>query len=175
MSWKDIVSSVAPVLGTALGGPLGGMAVKAISGALLGEDEPATGKALEKKIAQALNTDPEALLKLKQANNDFDVKMKGLDIDVYRLDVQDRSDARSLAKDTTLKPQIILSTIYVLGFMSVLYTVFSGSLELTGDQKDIAMYLLGILSAGLLQIMNFFFGSSSGSKEKTSLIGDKQK
>ncbi len=32
--WKSIVSSVAPVLGTALGGPLGGVAARAAMDAL---------------------------------------------------------------------------------------------------------------------------------------------
>jgi hypothetical protein len=34
MDWKSIVSTVAPWIGTALGGPLGGMAVEAAAKAL---------------------------------------------------------------------------------------------------------------------------------------------
>ena len=110
-------------------------------------------------------------MKLTQADQDFDIRMKELDIDVERISASDRGNARNMAINTSLLPQIILASIYVSGFMGVLYIVFSGSLSLTSDQKDIAMYLLGILSAGLLQIMNFFFGSSSGSKQKTRLMG----
>jgi hypothetical protein len=35
----------------------------------------------------------------------------------------------------------------------------------------IATVLLGILAAGITQILNFFYGSSSGSKEKTAILG----
>ena len=36
---KSIIQTVAPTIGTAVGGPLGGMAVKAISEALLGKPD----------------------------------------------------------------------------------------------------------------------------------------
>jgi len=170
MSFKSFLKSVAPMIGTAIGGPIGGLAVKSLTQAVLGEDKPLEGKELEQQIMAAVNTDPEALLRLKSADQDFKVKMEELGIRIEELNVEDRKDARQLAKDTSLKPQVILATLYVIGFMATLYTVFSGGLEFTSDQKDIAMYLLGILSAGLLQIMNFFFGSSSGSKEKTAKL-----
>ena len=39
MNWKSVVRSVAPTLGAALGGPLGGIATKFLSDALLEEDD----------------------------------------------------------------------------------------------------------------------------------------
>jgi hypothetical protein len=38
MNWKSIVKSIAPVLGTALGGPIAGGAIKMLSSALLGNE-----------------------------------------------------------------------------------------------------------------------------------------
>ncbi len=173
MSWKKIVKSVAPILGTALGGgPLGGMAMKAMADALLGPDEKLEGKALEAKIEYAISNDPDALLKLKKADQDFEAKMKEYDIDIYKIDADDRNSARELAVKTSLTPQLVIASVFVLGFVIVLYAVFSGDIQMTPDQKDIAMFLLGILSAGIIQIMNFFFGSSSGSKEKTSQLSN---
>ncbi len=167
MSWQDIVKSVAPVIGTALGGPLGGMATKAISSALFGDDEPLEGSALEKKIAAAVTGDPEALLKIKQADQAFETKMAELGIDLEKIAAEDRQNARNLAINTTLAPQLIIASLFIIGFIAVLYTVFKGDIAMTEQQSNIAMYLLGILSAGIVQIMNFFFGSSAGSKEKT--------
>ena len=37
---------------------------------------------------------------------------------------------------------------------------------MTDTQEKIAMIMIGILSAGMGQIMNFLFGSSAGSKSK---------
>ena len=74
--WKSIVKTVAPILATALGGPLAGAATSAISQALLGKKD-----GTETEIATILQTaSPETLLALKKANQDFEVKMKELDM-----------------------------------------------------------------------------------------------
>ncbi len=68
-------------------------------------------------------------------------------------------------------PQLWLSLLFISGFLGILYIVFMGDIDLDGTMKDSAVMLLGILSAGVTQIMNFWFGSSLGSKEKTELLG----
>ncbi len=163
--WKDIVKTIAPILGTAIGGPFGGMATKFLAGALL-DDEDASEDRIQELI---MGQDPEILSKLKIANNAFKVQMRELNIKEEDLNTKDRSNARNLAK-FNMWPHVIISTIFVSMFGLIIYNVFTGSLDLTGTQKDIALYLLGILSAGLVQIMNFWFGSSSGSKEKTNKL-----
>lgn len=164
MNLKGILKTVAPVLGTAIGGPFGGMAGKFIAHAL-GKDEPKTENELSELVQGALG-DPELTLKLKEADDAFKAKMRELGVDVFRLEIDDRKNARDLAKVNML-PQIIISTIFILAFSLICYMVFSGKVQLDGVAKDIVVYLLGILSAGVTQIMNFWFGSSAGSKEKT--------
>ena len=168
--WKTLVKTVAPVLGTALGGPFGGMASRAISSALLGDDETASGPELDKKLSDILQHDTDALLKLKQADQAFDERMKELDVDILKIAADDRAGARTMAINTSLLPQFVIGAIFISGFVVVLYSIFSGAVGLTPEQKDLAMYLLGILSAGIVQIMNFFFGSSAGSKAKTDKL-----
>ena len=74
MKWKlsdkaqATIKAVAPGLATALGGPLAGAAAGALVSAL-GGDEKAAEAAL---IAQ----NPETLLALRKAENDFAVRMK---------------------------------------------------------------------------------------------------
>jgi hypothetical protein len=165
MNWKELVGSVAPVLGTALAGPFGGMAGKFLADKL-GVDE----SELDDIVTTA---DPEKMLQIKNSEHEFKIKLKELGIKEKQLDVEDRQDARKMATSTTLLPQIILSVVFVTGFIFVLYLVFKGEVDLTGTMKDIAIFLLGILSAGITQILNFFFGSSSGSKEKTLQLGKK--
>lgn len=164
MDWKQTLAKLAPTIATALGGPLAGMAVgiatKAI-GVDGGED------ALEEAIASG---NPDVYLKLKEADSTLKVELKKLDISLEEIHAGDRSSARDMATKTTLAPQIILAVVFIAGFVAVLYSVFSGGAELTDTMKGVAMFLLGILSAGIGQIMNFFFGSSSGSKEKTQAL-----
>ena len=163
MNWKELVGSVAPVLGTALGGPFGGIAGKFIADKLGVSDAD-----LPELIS---NGSPETLMQIKNLEHEFKARMKELDISEEQLHVQDRASARDLAKSTTLLPQAIIATVFIVGFISILYTVFTETMEFSTDQAMLANVLLGILSAGVMQIMNFFFGSSSGSKEKTNLLG----
>lgn len=162
--WKSLVSSVAPTLATALGGPFAGMATKAIAGALLGNEN-----AGEAEIAAAIQgAGPDTLFALKQADLAFETRLAELGVDLEKIAAADRDSARDMAKTTTLIPQAVLASVFVVGFAAVLYAVFTGEVSLEGSAKEAGMILLGILSAGITQILNFFFGSSAGSKEKTA-------
>ena len=59
----SMVSKFAPAIGTALGGPLGGMAVSALAKQFGVADEVAA-------VTKAIQADPEATLKLKQLEHD---------------------------------------------------------------------------------------------------------
>lgn len=166
-NWKSIVATVAPGIATALGGPLAGIAVKTLSGALLGKDD-GTQAEVEEAILQA---DPEALARVREADADLKARLAQAGVDLEKMAAQDRASARSMAMTKGLTPQVILAAIFVCGFVAVLYSVFSGMAPLTDTTRDVVIYLLGILSAGLTQVMNFFFGSSAGSKEKTAALG----
>jgi membrane-bound ClpP family serine protease len=165
--WKKTLSTVAPMIGTALGGPMGGMAAKMATQALgLGDSENP-----EQALAEAVASgDPDVLLKLRNADHDFKVEMERLGVDLERIHAGDRSSARELGKTKGLMPQAIISAIFVVGFVGVLYAIFTATVA--PELENALMYLLGILSAGLTQILNFWFGSSSGSKQKTDgLLG----
>jgi len=167
MDWKSLVGSVAPVLGGSLGGPFGAMAGKWLAGKL-GVDE----SKLEETVS---NATPDTMLKIKELDNSFKVEMAKLGLEEKQLHAEDRASARVMASKTSLLPQMIISSLFMLGFIVILYYVFSSKQALPDGIKDMANYLLGILSAGIVQIMNFFFGSSAGSKEKTLQMGDKSK
>ena len=93
---KNIVGAVAPTLGSAMSGPLGGMAMGKIAEVLGVSND-------QKSIQQALqNATPEQMLELKKAEQEFEVQMKELDVDVFKLETQDKQHARSMfSKDWT--------------------------------------------------------------------------
>jgi len=155
-NWKSLVSSVAPVLGVAIGGPFGGLASKAIQEALGVEGETA--------IAQELQTNPEALIKLKQADQDFDAKMKALDIDIMQIHADDRANARDLQKQNKAIIVPILAALTVACFFGVVFWVLTGKVSL---ESTLLGFVLGQVSSKAEQVYNFYFGSSSGSKDKT--------
>src|ERR1700761_824203 len=96
---KQIIATVAPVLGTALGGPFGGLA-GGILAKYLGTSDP---KAQEAAIASA---DPAVLLQLKQAENELQAHLDDNKITADKLVFDDVANARGreiAVKDWTPK------------------------------------------------------------------------
>lgn len=164
-NWKQIVKTVAPALGTALGGPMAGTAIKVLAESLLG-----TTQATEAEVEAAiLSASPEQLVQLRQIDKDFEVRMRELGIKLEEIQFQDRDSARDLAK-YNMWPQIILSTIYTVGYIYILVQFLSGGVEISQSLKTEFNIVLGVLTAGMANIMQFWFGSSSGSKQKTAVV-----
>jgi hypothetical protein len=158
-NWKETLAAVAPALATALGGPFAGAATSAISKALLGKDI-----APIEDIARAvIGASPEQLMAMQNADKQFSIQMK-------KLNVEDRKSARKFAIDTSILPQVILSVVYTVGYFSTMYGLFDGALNIPDNIHDLAVSLIGIMTLAQGQILNFWFGSSSGSKEKTSKL-----
>ena len=112
---KNLVGAVAPTIGTALGGPMGGMAANMIADVL---GVPNTPKAIEKAVQEAT---PEQMLELKKAEQEFELQMKELDVDVFKLEVADGQDARNkFGKDWTAR---IVGVSVVGGFMGYIFLV----------------------------------------------------
>ena len=168
-NWRTLVGTVAPALGTALGGPLIGMAVSAIGKAVLGKDD-ATHDEIEAAMA---NATPEMLLKLKQADQAFALEMKKLDVDIYALETKDVQSARALFS-VNYWPQMILSALFVGGYFIILSLYITGHVMIEATLKDTVTVLIGIMSASVTGIMGFWFGSSFGSREKTAALAASQ-
>ena len=162
---KQVLGTLAPMLGSALGGPFGGVAGKILADAL--NVEPGRVQDL------LVNVTPEHVEKIKAAELDFEMFMEDAGIRREELSVDDRKDARLLAREMGLVAQYVLGTVYTVGYFVLLYGVFSGSLSIPAESTQVVTILLGVLSAGQTQIFNFFFGSSAGSQQKTQLIKDK--
>lgn len=158
---KSVLATVAPLIGTALGGPFGGLAGSLLSKAL-GMSDP---KAIEAAIT---STDPDILLKLKQADNDFQAQMKALEISEEKLTFDDRSNARAMevaTRDTTPKYMAYLITI---GFFATLaYLIIYGKPQTGGD---VMLVMVGALGTAWTGIIQYYFGSSAGSAAKTDAI-----
>lgn len=168
MDWKGLVKSVAPVLGTALGGPFGGMASKWLAGELLG-DENAGQDVLEEAIQTA---NPETFAKVKSLEMDFKKEMariglqeKQLRVDEEKIHASDRRSARGLFK-VNIWPQIVISAIYIVGYFYVLHSILSGDISIPAEMQRQVDVLLGGLTLAIPMILQFWFGSSTGSKEK---------
>lgn len=171
MDWAKLasnVASLAPGLGAAIGGPVGavaGLGIRAICG-LFGIDSKADDAAAQ--VEQALSgMTPEQALQLKQADQQFIKDMKALDVDVFRLEVQDRDSARHRESSVGSRAVTALAFIIVGGFLGMVYGLLSGNLEAV--DSVLAGTLIGYVSAKAEQVVSYYFGSSLGSARKTEL------
>ena len=152
---KNIIGAVAPTLGTALGGPMGGMAANMISEVL---GVPNTPKAIEKAIADAT---PEQMLELKKAEQAFEIQMKELEVDVFALETADVQDARGkFSKDWTAR---IMGIAVVGGFMSYIFLVTLQPPE--QNSEALINLVLGYLGGLASAVISFYFGASNTQKD----------
>ena len=162
MSWKTLIRNVAPTLGAALGGPAGGMAVKFLAEKFLGD-----AKGSEQELATFIeNATPTQMLEIKKADQQFALQMRELDIDVFELEVGDRQNARNLFK-VNMWPQIILSALFIVGYFAILaILMYFNDVEINDRVFGILNTVIGVLTAAIPMILQFWFGSSLGSKQK---------
>ena len=147
---KNIVGAVAPTLGTALGGPMGGMAANMISEVL---GVPNDQKSIQKAIQ---NATPEQMLELKKAEQQFEVQMKELDVDVFKLETQDKQNARSMfSKDWTAR---IIGLFTIGGFLGYIFLVTLQPPE--QNSEALINLVLGFLGGLASAIISFYFGAS---------------
>ena len=153
---KNIVGTVAPTLGTALGGPMGGMAANMIADVLGVSND-------QKSIQQAIqNATPEPMLELKKAEQDFEVKMKELDVDVFKLETQDKQNARGLfSKDWTAR---IIGLFTIGGFLGYIFLVTLQPPE--QNSEALINLVLGYLGGLASAIISFYFGASHTPDDK---------
>ena len=152
---KNIVGAVAPTLGTALGGPMAGMAGYMIAEVLGVPNNP---KAIEKGIAEAT---PEQMLELKKAEQAFEVQMKELDVDVFKLETQEKQDARNkFSKDWTAR---IMGIATVGGFLGYIFLVTLQPPE--QNSEALINLVLGYLGGLASAVISFYFGASNSTKD----------
>lgn len=165
MDWKDIVKSVAPVVGTALGSPIAGVALGAISQFLFSDE-----KASEEKIAATvfeLAKTPEGLEKLKSLDSFFSYLTNQRNAATKEAEIayQDRDSARKkeiATQDWT--PKFLTFSLTAM----LAYIIVASSLGV--DFTDISS-LVELLKMGLVMMWGYYWGSSAGSHEKNRLLG----
>ncbi|MFA5423054.1 MAG: hypothetical protein WC374_04285 [Phycisphaerae bacterium] len=175
MEWKDVasvVSKAAPVLGTAIGGPVGTAIGGAVSLVLkaFGLSDDATPE----QVSQAIKQDPEATLKLMVVENEFKLKQRDQDIQELRAVLGDKADARKLESDVTKstgkqdKSGVAFDWLIILGFFATLICyMFS---DVPQDQAGNLGLLIGALISAFVTVIQYRRGSSMSSAWKTELL-----
>lgn len=178
MDWKDIgkvVKKVAPVLGGIIGGPPGaalGTGVSLLASVLGVESEDPQPE----EIMQAITGDPEALIKIKQMELTSQVQLQQLLLEETRAFLADRANAR--ARETAIVEATGGRdwTLYALGGGVVtgffVLCVVLMKWPLPEGSSNVVLMLFGALSAGFGTVLQYFFGSSKSSTQKTALLAN---
>lgn len=146
---SDLLKTVAPGLATLVAGPLGGAAVSAIAKKLGVEDTV-------EAVTKAVQSDPEAALKLREIDLK-EIELANKDRDSAR----NREAAIATSKDAPTLNKIV-TPLLALGVVALSFILFAILIfvEVKDNAKDILIYILGVLSAAVTQILSYYFGSS---------------
>ena len=150
-----LIENVAPTIATALGGPVAGMAVKALSSALLGHSD-----GTEEDITAALAAaTPDQIAAIRKVDADFKIQMKQLDIDLVKIAADDRASARDMAANTHSYTPSVLSYVTVVCWAIIQYYLFTHIIDPT--MRELIARVLGTLDGALMLVLSFWFGSSN--------------
>lgn len=147
----DLLKGAAPALATAVAGPMGGMAVKAIA------DKLGVGNSVE-AVTQALTANPDLQLKLREIDvREFEAEQKG---------VTDRWQA-DMASDSWLSKNIRPMTLVYLLTAYLLMAI------LDGFGFRIAEAYVTLLGQWGMLVMAAYFGGRTAEKITSTMKGSK--
>ena len=162
----DAVADAAPTVAAALGGPLAGAAADALRRVILGEEAGAADDAALADIVLA--RDPQTLLALRRAEHDFKRAVMNAQADAQRIAAGDRDSARRREMAVRDRTPMLLGTAVIAGFFASLGLMLYRELP-QGAEPAFAI-MLGALSTMTGAVVNYYFGSSAGSKAKDAWL-----
>jgi hypothetical protein len=170
--WKTVGHRLAkvglPLLGTALGGPAGG-AAGAFIASVIGKNP---GDITPDDVMSAIGNQ-ELILKLREIESNHEIRLQELILQGEQMRFQDVASARKREVDTTeatgkrdINLYILAWTVVVLFFALVAALMFIDLGENTGPVNQ----LFGAIAVGFGTVLQYFFGSSKSSNDKTALL-----
>jgi len=160
----DWLKQIAPTIATALGGPLAGMAVSAISKAI-GVDEEKVGDLIANNKLTA-----DQIAQVKLAEIELQKQAQELGLNFEKLEVEDRKSARDMQSATRSMMPPLLAGAVTIGFFSIMVMMFFNKID---ANNPAILMMLGSLGTAWTGIIAYYFGSSAGSQAKTDLLSKK--
>ena len=158
----DWLKQIAPTVASALGGPLAGMAVAAVSKAIGVEEDKVQDLISSNKMSA------EQIAQIKVAEIELQKQAQELGLNFEKLAVEDRGSARAMQMATRSIVPPALAAIVTVGFFAILGGMMFGKMSVA-DNTALTM-MLGSLGTAWTGIIAYYFGSSAGSQAKTELM-----
>ena len=158
----DWLKSIAPTIATAMGGPLAGMAVEAISKAI-GVDPNEVQNTINSGKMTA-----DQIASLQTAEIALKARAQEMGLDFEKLAVADRASARQMQISTNSFVPPTLSIMIVVAWSAVQYFLLTHVID--PSMRELIARVLGTLDGALMLVLSFYFGSSSGSQAKDTML-----
>lgn len=163
----DWLKTLVPLIGTALGGPLGGAAAAFVADKL-GLDTKDV-----KAVSEVLNggkLSPEQITSIKQAEIEFQKFLESNKIKLEEIAAADRNSARDLLKTTRSYVPATLTFVITAGYFITLLGMMTKYFTVADSQ--VMLIMLGQLGTAWGVAIAFWFGTTSGSKDKTDILAN---
>ena len=158
----DWLNQIAPGIATALGGPLAGLAVTAVSKAL-GIDEKEVQSTIESGKLSA-----DQLASLKQAEIELQAKAQELGLNCEKLATDDRKSAREMQISTKSFVPALLSILIVVAWALVQYFLLTHIIA--QEMRELVARVLGTLDGALMLVLGFYFGGIHNASETNQML-----
>ena len=174
MGFKSVLGTIAPFLGAAATGNVPALVTMAAAkiGTAFGVKVDPTPQGIEKAVTDAQAADPEALLKLKSLDIEFQETMAKLGIDsvetLEKIAADDRDSARKREIAVKDKTPMVLSVFDGAGFVAAFVVLLC--VAVPPAIHDLLVIMVTTLANNLVQERSYYFGSSSGSAAKTQIM-----
>lgn len=149
-------------------------------------DQATLSEADQIKLRQFQAEHEEELLRMQLEDN----KLALEETKAYLADIADARKTQSAIQMSvdapwyvkSIQPALAVLTVLATLVLFTLFVYWSGDIEVIEDgkkilrstlndtQKDIIIYILGVLSAAVTQILGYYFGSSQGSANKSKSL-----
>ncbi len=162
---KQIAKLGAPLLGGAVGGPLGAGLAGIIASVVGGDpDDP-------EDLYQRIKADPEAAVKLREVELTHKTRLEEITLENTQ-SAREREVEVTKATGKLNWPMYVLAGVIVVGFFVLVMVLFFKAVP--EGSREVAFMLFGSLATNFGAVCNYFFGSSKGSADKTNLMAGKK-
>lgn len=166
MNWLETIGKVAPVVASALGGPLAGVAITAL-GELFGISEPTKSKI--QSVIESGQMTGEQISAIRQLEMKLKADEAEREFRYAELEFKGTADARQMKIATgSLFPEI-LSAFITLGFFGVLGWMLYAPQAM---ESQPLLIMLGSLGAAFGSVIAYWLGNNKGSDRTKELLAN---
>lgn len=162
MNWRDIgkqVAKVAPILGSALGGPIGGAAGALVATALGVDSNP-------DKVSEAMDSDPEWTFKVMELERKHEESLRRMDLDEKKAEMADTQQARRTHREHWM-PWALTCILSIMVSAMVAALIW---ISIPESNREVIYLIVGQLIGAFSTAISYWLGSSKSSSSKNEQI-----